>query len=132
MTCALVSFADSRSPLPSSACACAEPRGGGGATNHGRLGREELEGEVIGAIGQGIDLICNPLHLVLALRECKEGVGVEESESLRRVIKWSQEIAGKLWEGEGGAVDRCRDPMPDLERYHLYQHHDGFVGMRKA
>lgn len=30
--------------------------------NHGRFGREELEREVAGAIGQGIDLIRDLLH----------------------------------------------------------------------
>jgi hypothetical protein len=33
-----------------------------GQTNHGRLGREELEREVVGAIGQRVDLIRDPLH----------------------------------------------------------------------
>ncbi len=33
-----------------------------GHTYHGCFGREELEREVIGAIRQGIDLVCNLLH----------------------------------------------------------------------
>lgn len=48
-----------------------------GATHHGRLGREELEGEVVGAIRQRIDLIRNLLHR-------KDGV---ESEAQSGVAK---------------------------------------------
>ena len=35
---------------------------GGAKTNHSRLGREELEGEVVCAMRQGADLIRDPLH----------------------------------------------------------------------
>lgn len=41
---------------------CVKLRGWRGQTHHGRFRREEFEGEVIGAIGQGVDFIRDPLH----------------------------------------------------------------------
>jgi hypothetical protein len=60
-----------------------------GQTYHCRLGREELEREVVGAIRQRIDLIRNPLHRVVA-REGRGKGGVATD-----VVSWLQVMEDK-------------------------------------
>lgn len=75
-----------------------------GQTNHGRFRREELEREVIGAIGQGVDLIRNPLHRA-GWVEGQDGVAVE---SWRRVAwKSHKKVKGC---GENVRVGQGRSP----------------------
>jgi hypothetical protein len=54
---------------------------------HGRLGREELEREVIGAIGQGVDLIRDPLHHGGVLFPERDSGGARGAESWRRMME---------------------------------------------
>jgi hypothetical protein len=60
-----------------------------GQTYHCRLGREELEREVIGAIRQRIDLIRDPLHRVIA----REGGG--RGGVATDVVSWLQVMEDK-------------------------------------
>jgi hypothetical protein len=69
-----------------------------GQTNHGRLGREELEREVIGAIGQRGDLIRDPLH-----GDMGTGVVGEGEESWRGVIRKCANVQRQWRESAGGA-----------------------------
>jgi hypothetical protein len=76
-----------------------------GATHHGRLRREELEREVVGAIRQRIDLIRNLLHCAEGSeRRTRSGVA-EHVESLFS-SRWQRLSKVALSDGEGGARDR--------------------------
>lgn len=66
-----------------------------GQTHHRRLGREELEREVIGAIGQGIDLIRDPLHDGEVDVGGRGRCGSEEGGSWLGMMQWSQKSEGR-------------------------------------
>ncbi|RMZ68067.1 hypothetical protein GMOD_00004234 [Pyrenophora seminiperda CCB06] len=71
-----------------------------GQPHHGRLGREELEREVVGAIGQCINLIRNLLHLFPLLeRDMNSGVAGE-------VVSWLQMV--KEQKSAGSSLGRRR------------------------
>lgn len=93
-----------------------------GQTYHCRLGRKELEREVIGAIGQGIDLIRNLLHREIGLRGRRDGVD-KDGESWLQVMEWSQKSEGKLRESACGATDRRRDLI-------LYRDHNATISVQ--
>lgn len=89
----------------------------GQSTHHGRLRREELEGEVIGAIRQGIDLIRDPLH-------CEVSGGGQQrvaEESWRGGCGKSYRKLKALWrESSGGAGSIARDlEAPFSSRDHM-------------
>ena len=64
-----------------------------GQAHHRRLRREELEGEVVSAIGQCIDLIRNLLHRVPLLERDMKDQMAEEVVSWLQVVK-EQKSAG--------------------------------------
>jgi len=82
-----------------------------GQTHHGRLGRKELEREVVGAIGQRIDLIRNPLHREGATEGRGKG-GVADD-----VVSWLQVMEQKvdpplIWKARVGHAIDGQDHYP--------------------
>jgi hypothetical protein len=75
-----------------------------GQTNHGRLRREELEREVVGAIGQRGYLIRDPLHGGIWTGKVGEG-----EESWRGVIRKCANVKGSGEKVRVGQVDLARD-----------------------
>jgi hypothetical protein len=80
---------------------------GGGATNHGRFRRKELEREVIGAIGQGIDLIRNLLHRELWVGD-HSWVAVESWCGMWKSYKKVKGSGEKVRVGLGRSPGICR------------------------